>query len=236
MLLALEDLALVRGGQSIFEGLSLSLDSGESLTVLAPNGAGKTSLFMVLAGLLAPAKGHCTIAGLDIVSRREKALAHIGYVPSRIPLWPGYTVSRFLQTLAGLRGLNPASAALAAKECICSCDLVSQSNSPVETLSGGYLKRLGLAQALVHHPSLLLLDELSAGLDHGARLALSDLCKALEPKPAIIRATHHFDEVEGGALLFLPPGSPPAHYAPEREWGKAELEELWQRHYGRGDA
>ncbi len=232
MLLSLEALALERGGRLLFEGLSLQLGVGEQLSVLAPNGAGKTSLFMVLAGLLAPTGGTCRLAGLDIVTRRDEALAHVGYVPSRVSVWPGYTVRAFLEALASLRGLKRAPARDAAQEVMASCDLASHATIPVETLSGGYLKRLGLAQALVHNPAILLLDELSSGLDHGSRQSIFALCDKLAKNRVIISATHHFEEATETALLFLPQGKLPLVYTADSARETAAIKALWERSYG----
>jgi ABC-2 type transport system ATP-binding protein len=210
--------ALVRrhGGREVLRGASLTLAAGQALGLLGVNGAGKSTLLRILAGVLAPDAGHLRIAGADLREDPAAARTLIGWLPERAPLYPELTVAESLAFAARLRGLGGAGARTAVARAIERCDIGSVRGRLCGMLSRGFAQRVGLAQAIVHEPPVLLLDEPTAGLDPLQAQRFHDLLAALKPGRAIVLSSHQLAEVQAGCDLaavlhagVLDPPAPP---------------------------
>jgi len=182
--------------------VDLAVSPGEVLGFLGPNGAGKSTTMRLLVGYLAPSGGRVSICGLDMASRGLEARRCIGYLPEGAPVYPEMTVSEFLRFIAAARGLDRRArreGILAAVERTQLGDVLHQT---IETLSKGFKRRVGLAQAILHEPSVLILDEPTDGLDPNQKAHVRELIRGMAgegdergPK-AIVLSTHILEEVE----------------------------------------
>jgi ABC-2 type transport system ATP-binding protein len=173
-------------------GLSLGVGRGEVLGVLGPNGAGKSTTMKMVTGYLAPDSGRVRIAGHDIVSDTLAAQRRIGYLPEGAPAYGEMTPRQFLGFIAQVRGMGAQARARAADL----TELKSVLDRPIDTLSKGFRRRVGLAQAILHDPDILILDEPTDGLDPNQKHAVRELIRAMAPSKAIMISTHLLEEVE----------------------------------------
>jgi len=176
--------------------VSFTVDRGEVIGFLGPNGAGKSTTMKIIAGFLEPTSGEAYVAGHD--SRRDPIAArrHLGYLPEGAPAYPDMTVADFLGFVSGMRGLSPRETSRRLAELVESIDLAEVWNRRIEALSKGYKRRVGIAQALVHDPDVLILDEPTDGLDPNQKHEMRALIRTLAPSKAIIVSTHILEEVE----------------------------------------
>jgi ABC-2 type transport system ATP-binding protein len=185
------------GARQALDRVTLLVRSGEVACVLGSNGAGKSTLFKVLCGLLAPSSGSVRIAGFPLPERRKEARRSIGYVAQRFSLYEDLTVEENLQFYAGAYGLDRAAAAARAEELLDRFELISRRRDPAGSLSHGWRQRLAFGAALAHRPSVLLLDEATAGLDTAARLyAWNVIRDEAERGAAVLLSTHDLGEAE----------------------------------------
>lgn len=196
-----------RRGSPALEGLSFSAQGG-ALGLLGPNGAGKTTLQRVLASTLRPSRGQVL---LDGVEQRQKLNAYrrrIGFLPQRFGFFPHYTVREFVEYVAWLKGVAAADVRTAGAEAIGDMGLADVSELRLRALSGGMLRRVGLAQAVVNRPALLLLDEPTVGLDPLQRTHLRSLLKECATRMTIVLSTHLVEDVAAtcGRVLILDQG------------------------------
>lgn len=193
-----ETRALIKkfGPVTAVDNVSFSVGRGEVIGFLGPNGAGKSTTMKIIAGFLEPTSGDAFVAGHD--SRRDPIAArrHLGYLPEGAPAYPDMTVADFLGFVAGLRGLSPRETNRRLAELVESIDLAEVWNRRIEALSKGYKRRVGIAQALVHDPDVLILDEPTDGLDPNQKHEIRALIRTLAPTKAIIVSTHILEEVE----------------------------------------
>jgi len=184
------------GPVTAVDGVSFRVDRGEVIGFLGPNGAGKSTTMKIIAGFLEPTSGEAFVAGYD--SRRDPIAArrHLGYLPEGAPAYPDMSVADFLGFVAGMRGLTPRQTSHRLGELVESIDLADVWNRRIEALSKGYKRRVGIAQALVHDPDVLILDEPTDGLDPNQKHEMRALIRALAPSKAIIVSTHILEEVE----------------------------------------
>lgn len=184
------------GPMTAVDDVSFSVRRGEVLGFLGPNGAGKSTTMKVITGFLAPTSGTAVVCGADIVAEPIAAKRHIGYLPEGAPAYPDMTPLGFLHFIARIRGFEGAAAkeriALAMKRTA----LESVLAQPIDTLSKGFKRRVGLAQALLHDPDVLILDEPTDGLDPNQKHEVRTLITALAPAKAIIISTHLLEEVD----------------------------------------
>ena len=184
------------GPKVAVDNLSLTVQKGQVLGFLGPNGAGKSTTMRMITGYLPPTAGSITIGGADMLDDPNTAKAKIGYLPESAPLYADMTVESFLAFAAALRGLNGAAKKAAIDKAITTCFLEKVRFQSIDTLSKGYRHRTCLAQAIIHDPEVLILDEPTDGLDPNQKDVVRNLIKEMGKTKAIIFSTHILEEVE----------------------------------------
>lgn len=176
--------------------VSLTLARGEVLGLLGPNGAGKTTTMQMITGNLAPTAGEIQICGIDLLDHPTRAKARIGYLPETPPLYRDLTVEEFLRLAARLHRVSNARVVAAVAQAQRRCGLTDMSARRIGALSKGYQQRVGIAQAIVHEPDLVVLDEPTVGLDPNQIREIRTLIRELADDHAVILSTHILPEVE----------------------------------------
>ncbi len=177
-------------------GITLQVEKGEVLGFLGPNGAGKSTTMKMITGFLAPDSGTAEICGFDIRERTIEAKRLIGYLPEGAPLYGEMTPKSFLSFIAEIHGLHGAEGQFSLDLVIEKTGLQSVLNQSIETLSKGFKRRVGLAQAMIHDPDVLILDEPTDGLDPNQKHHVRKLIREMALDKAIIISTHILEEVE----------------------------------------
>ena len=177
-------------------GIDLSVGKGEVLGFLGPNGAGKSTTMKVIAGFLAPTSGRVRICGRDVEAEPQAAQAKLGYLPEGAPAYGDMTPRQFLKFIAEVRGLKGAEAKARAAAAAAKTELEPVLDQPIETLSKGFKRRVGLAQAILHDPPVLVMDEPTDGLDPNQKHSVRSLIREMAADKAIIVSTHILEEVE----------------------------------------
>ena len=195
-MIALDGLTKRFGGLTAVDGISLSVARGEVLGFLGPNGAGKSTTMKMVTGYLAPSAGRVEVCGIDVAARPVEVQRRIGYLPEGAPAWPDMTPLSFLSFVARLRGLDGAARAKAIARAEELASLSGVMRQPIDTLSKGYKRRVGLAQALLHDPEVLILDEPTDGLDPNQKQEVRRLIEEMRGDKAIVISTHILEEVE----------------------------------------
>jgi ABC-2 type transport system ATP-binding protein len=178
------------------QGISFHVNKGEIVGFLGPNGAGKSTTMKVLAGYLPPTDGKISIAGFDVVTDSIEVRKRIGYMPENVPLYTDMRVNEFLRFRAELKKVTRRKIKDRVESVKQLCSLKDVENKIIGTLSKGYRQRVGLADAMVHEPELLILDEPTIGLDPNQIRAVRDLIKDLGQHHTILLSTHILSEVE----------------------------------------
>ena len=184
------------GRYTAVKDISFEVGKGEIVGFLGPNGAGKTTTLRMLTGYLPPTSGSARIAGYDMFRQSLKARRQIGYMPENVPLYEEMRVKEYLTYRAHLKGLSGMKARSYIGEAIDLCSLTDVRRKMIKTLSKGYRQRVGLADALVHKPDLLILDEPTNGLDPNQIRSIRRLIKRLGETHTIMVSTHILSEVE----------------------------------------
>ncbi len=177
-------------------GLDLELRAGETTALLGVNGAGKSTTLALLCGALRPTRGQVRVLGMDLYRQPRQAKRHLGLLPERPPLYPELTVDENLDFAARLRGLDRRQAQQARRRVKQELDLTGFSRRLAGRLSRGMAQRVGIAQALIHQPEVVILDEPTASLDPVQAKSLRGLVAALGEKRAVLLATHLLADVE----------------------------------------
>jgi ABC-2 type transport system ATP-binding protein len=177
-------------------GISLKVAKGEVLGFLGPNGAGKSTTMKMITGFIAPSEGRITVCGHDVVEQPFEAQSAIGYLPEGAPAYPDMTPVEFLSFIAQVRGLRDDAARKAIDTAVVRTGLQSVLDQRIETLSKGFKRRVGLAQAILHNPPVLIMDEPTDGLDPNQKQAVRSLIKSMSAEKAIIISTHILEEVD----------------------------------------
>ena len=178
------------------DDVSFSVPAGEVLGFLGPNGAGKSTTMKMIAGFLAPTAGTALICGHDILAHPLAAKRQIGYLPEGAPAYPDMSVAEFLAFIAHLRGLRGARARRRIAEIAATIRVDDVLHQPIDTLSKGYRRRVGVAQALLCDPPVIILDEPTDGLDPNQKYEMRGVIRAISPGKAIVISTHLLEEVE----------------------------------------
>ncbi len=195
-MLELQDIKKKFGRFTAVDAFNLDLRPGEILGLLGPNGAGKTTVMRMASGFLRPSQGKVIVGGHDLSRSRRKALGMIGYLPEGSPAYGEMEVREFLDFCARARNINGRAKELACAKAMERTQIDDVANQPVQLLSKGYKRRVGLAQAILTEPPLLLLDEPTDGLDPNQRTRMRLLIRELAEHSAILISTHLLDEVE----------------------------------------
>jgi ABC-2 type transport system ATP-binding protein len=177
-------------------GVSFSIAANEIVGLLGPNGAGKTTIMKILTGYLQPDGGVAKVGGLDVVENALEVQSQIGYLPENAPLYPELTVQSYLEMMADLRHIPESDQRARLSNAVQSVGLQAQMTRPIGELSKGYRQRVGLAQAMLHHPRLLILDEPTLGLDPTQIVEMRALIRRLAQESTILFSTHILPEVE----------------------------------------
>jgi ABC-2 type transport system ATP-binding protein len=176
--------------------VSMTVRKGEVLGFLGPNGAGKSTTMKILTCFTAPTEGTAKISGFDIQEDSLAARAAIGYLPENNPLYPDMIVLEYLEFAAEIRGITKADAKKRIKMIVEQTGLGAKFAQPIRTLSKGYRQRVGLAQALIHEPPILILDEPMSGLDPNQAVEIRDLIKEIGRSRTVVLSTHNLAEVQ----------------------------------------
>lgn len=195
-MIEIEGLTKRFGPTTAVAGLSLHVAKGEVLGFLGPNGAGKSTAMRMITGFLAPDAGRVTICGYDIETETNAAQAKIGYLPEGAPAYGDMTPRQFLSFVAQVRGFRKADVKARIAAVVEKTDLAPVLEQPIETLSKGFKRRVGLAQAILHDPPVLIMDEPTDGLDPNQKHAVRSLIRAMAAEKSIIISTHLLEEVD----------------------------------------
>jgi len=207
-------------GETIaLDNISFEMKEGEVVGILGPNGAGKTTLLRMLVAFLEPDSGKITIDGLDINNplTQQKIKSKIGYLPEHAPLYEDMTVSEYLIFVGKMQGIKGDDIYEKLAEVISKCGLEEKKNAEISTLSKGYRQRTGIAQALIHNPEIVILDEPTTGLDPNQRIEIRDLIKEIGKSKTVILSSHVLPEVQStcSRVIILNKGKIVADGTPE---------------------
>jgi ABC-2 type transport system ATP-binding protein len=194
-MIEVEHLHKIYGSTPAISDVSFNVEPGEILGFLGPNGAGKTTTMRILAGYLPATSGTARIAGFDVHEDSLLVRQRIGYLPETPPLYPEMTVEGFLYFVARIKGVPAGERANKIKAAIERCNLVEKRHVIIRKLSKGYRQRVGIAQAIVHDPPAIILDEPTVGLDPRQIIEVRNLIKSLAGTHTIILSTHILPEV-----------------------------------------
>ncbi len=202
------DLCKHYGSFAAIDHLTFTIRRGEVVAFLGPNGAGKSTTMKVLTGYLAPTSGTARLCGIDVVQDRVRAAEKLGYLPENGPLYPEMTPRELLRFFGAARGLSAARLDERLDYVTRECDLTELLDKPIGTCSKGQRQRVGMAQALLHDPEVMIMDEPTTGLDPNQIRHVRELVKKLGETRTILLSTHLFQEVEAmaGRVLLVHDG------------------------------
>jgi ABC-2 type transport system ATP-binding protein len=175
--------------------VDFSIEQGEIVGLLGHNGAGKTTIMKMLAGYLEPSGGRVLVDGIDVTEHPKDVQRRLGYLSETLPLYPEMSVVDYLEYAAELRGVAPADRPAAVRDAIDATELRDKAYDAIATLSRGYRQRVGVAQAILHKPRFLVLDEPTNGLDPSQTQHMRDLIRSLAASATILLSTHIMQEV-----------------------------------------
>lgn len=176
--------------------ITFSVQPGEVVGFLGPNGAGKSTTLKMLTGFIAPTNGQAKIQGIDVLEEPIAAQQHIGYLPENAPLYPDMTVLEYLSYIGQIRGLGKAERTEAIERVSAQCSIKERWHQPIGELSKGFRQRVGLAQALIHDPPIVILDEPTTGLDPNQIIEMRKLVREIGRTKTVILSTHILSEVQ----------------------------------------
>ncbi len=194
-MITVQDVTKDYGPHRALDGISFSMEAGEVLGFLGPNGAGKTTLMRILTCCMPPTSGRVTLAGHDCVTEPLEVRRRIGYLPERVPLYDDMRVADYLSFVAGMKGMPSQHISANVEQIAEKCGLNEVYRRQIGNISRGYRQRVGLAQALVNDPEVLILDEPTVGLDPGQINEIRGLIKELAGRHTVILSTHILPEV-----------------------------------------
>jgi ABC-2 type transport system ATP-binding protein len=195
-MIAVEDLWKSYDSVEALRGVSFNIGAGEIVGLLGPNGAGKTTIMKTLTGYLQPDRGEVQVGGLDVLQEPRAAQARIGYLPENAPLYPEPLVQDYLRMIADLRQIPESEVRSHIAEAVFSVGLEAHLTRPIGHLSKGLRQRVGLAQAILHRPKILILDEPTIGLDPTQVVEVRKLIRELAAVSTVLFSTHILSEVE----------------------------------------
>jgi len=215
-------------GNTILDNISFSVKKGEVLGFLGPNGAGKSTTMKIITSFWQPTKGKIEVDGVDTAKNSIETRKKIGYLPETVPLYDDMRVYEYLKFVAEMRGLNKDEVKKRLKEVVELCGLKSAIRKPIEELSKGYRQRVGLAQAIMHNPDVLILDEPTTGLDPNQIAEIRDLIKKIGKEKTVIFSTHILSEVSATCdrIIIINKGKITGEGSPEELAKKAGSKEI----------
>ena len=195
-MIKVENLTKRYAGHTAIKDLSFEVEKGEIVGFLGPNGAGKTTTMRILSSFMPPTAGRASIAGFDVFEQSLQARSHLGYMPENVPLYNDMRVTEYLDYRAALKGVPHRRVDERVGDVKELCGLKDVEKKLISSLSKGYRQRVGLADALLHEPDLLILDEPTIGLDPNQIRQVRELIKNLGKQHTILLSTHILPEVE----------------------------------------
>jgi ABC-2 type transport system ATP-binding protein len=215
--ISVKNLVKTYGPQRAVDDISFEVKTGEILGFLGPNGAGKTTTMKVLTCYMAPTEGMVRIGNLDIFEDADEIKRHIGYLPESNPLYQEMPVLEFLSFVADVQDVPKKEIPVRLRNVVGQCGLNREKHKKIRELSKGYRQRVGLAQALIHDPEILILDEPTTGLDPNQIVEIRNLIKEIGREKTVILSTHILPEVEATCdrILIINNGSIVADGTPE---------------------
>lgn len=195
-MIQVEELKKSYGPVEALRGISFNVDAGEIVGLLGPNGAGKSTTIKILTGFLHPDEGDVQVDGFDVLTHTRQVQARIGYLSENTPLYPELSVQSYLKLMSDMRGIPVADQQALISEAIYATGLVEHRARPIAQLSKGLRQRVGLAQAILHKPKLLILDEPTVGLDPTQIIEIRNLIKRLAENSTVLFSSHILPEVE----------------------------------------
>jgi ABC-2 type transport system ATP-binding protein len=224
-MIRIENLVKSFGAKRAVDGVSFAVERGEVLGFLGPNGAGKSTTMRMITGFMPPTAGKVTIGGHDVAESPIEAKRLIGYLPESAPSYADMTVRSFLNFVAEMRGLHGARRKQAVSRVVELCFLGSVLRQSIDTLSKGYRQRTCLAQALIHDPEVLVMDEPTEGLDPNQKHEVRNLIREIGRNKAIVFSTHILEEVDAACTraIIIDRGKIVANGTPEELRNMSEL-------------
>lgn len=195
-MIEIQNLSKSYGEVEALRDISCSIQAGEIVGLLGPNGAGKTTTIKILTGYLQPGGGSVTVDGLDVLTHTREVQSRIGYLPESAPLYPELSVQGYLRMMADLREIPKEEQREHISDAVYATGLTEHLARPISELSKGFRQRVGLAQAILHRPKLLILDEPTVGLDPTQIIEIRRLIRRLAQNSTILFSTHILSEVE----------------------------------------
>ena len=216
-MIRIENLVKTFGAKRAVDGVSFSVERGEVLGFLGPNGAGKSTTMRMITGFMPASSGKVSVGGHDVAESPLEAKRLIGYLPENAASYPDMTVKGFLEFAAELRGLSGSRRKQAVERVVETCFLGSVLRQSIDTLSKGYKHRTCLAQALIHDPEVLIMDEPTDGLDPNQKHEVRNLIRNLGKTKAIVFSTHILEEVDAACTraIIIDRGKVVANGTPE---------------------
>ena len=194
-MLEVKNLSRSYGDFIAVDDVSFSIGSGEIVGLLGHNGAGKTTIMKMLTGYIEPSSGSVSIGGRRVEREAKSIQAELGYLPENLPVYPEMSIIDYLDYAATMRGVSAIDRPRAVGAAIAATELAERASSPIATLSRGFRQRVGVAQAIVHDPKYVILDEPTNGLDPAQTQQMRSLIKELSKTATVILSTHIMQEV-----------------------------------------
>jgi len=218
MSIQISGLTKVYDQQAAVDGLTFSAEEGEILGFLGPNGAGKSTTMKILAGYIPPTSGSVKVCGYDVVEDSINVRKCIGYLPEHNPLYLDMYVHEYLHFIGSLHFGNGKTLKNRVPEMVSLCGLEKEQNKLIRSLSKGYRQRVGLAQAMIHNPKVLILDEPTTGLDPNQIIEIRELIRSVSKDKTVIFSTHIMQEVQAlcSRVLIINNGKLVADNVPEK--------------------
>lgn len=195
-MIKIDNLKRAYGDFMAVDDVSFTIDKGEIVGLLGHNGAGKTTIMKMISGYLEPSSGHIEVDEMDIAKQRSAVQQRIGYLPEALPIYPEMSVADYLDYAAKLKGLDGDEAREEIRRAVKATDISVKLLAPIATLSRGYKQRVGVAQAILGNPKLLILDEPTNGLDPTQTQQMRELIKEIAKDATVILSTHIMQEVD----------------------------------------
>ena len=227
-MIEVKDISKKIGNTKILENLNFTVKEGEILGFLGPNGAGKTTTMKIITSFWKPDSGSIKINDLDVVEDSIETRAKIGYLPENVPLYDEMKVFEYLKFVAEMRGISKDKIKESIRVAVEDCGLRSVIKKPIDDLSKGYRQRVGLAQAIIHNPDILILDEPTTGLDPNQIAEIRDLIRKIGQEKTVIFSTHILQEASAvcDRVIIINNGVIVGEGSPEELIAKTGVKEL----------